>query len=97
MQIIVLEEAEQEITDAVLWYEERADGLGAAFENEVNFVFRAIACSPELPRLRTKGYRRVNLKRFPFYVAYMIYHDAVIILAIGHGARLPEYWIGRKP
>ena len=97
MQIIVFDEAEQEITDAVLWYEGRAGGLGAAFESEVNFVFRAIAASPELPRLRTKGYRRVNLKRFPFYVAYMTYNDAVIVLAVGHGARRPEYWIGRKP
>ena len=97
MQITVLPEAEAEITDASLYYEGRANGLGGTFEREVHFVFTAISAAPEMPRVRPRGYRRVNLKRFPYYVAYMLFEGAVIILAVGHGARRPEYWIKRKP
>ena len=97
MRIIILPEAEAEITDASIYYEGRVKGLGSAVEREVHFVLTAIAASPGLPRLRPRGYRRVNLKRFPYYVAYMLFDETAIILAVGHGARHPEYWIGRKP
>ena len=46
---------------------------------------------PAVPRDR-KGYRRVNLPIFPYYIAYVHKEDAIIILAIGHSRRLPEYW-----
>ena len=92
MQIIILPEAEAETTDASLYYEGRVTGLGGSFEREVHFVFTAISAAPEIPRVRPRGYRRVNLKRFPYYVAYMLFDGMVIILAVGHGARRPEYW-----
>lgn len=54
-----------------------------------------IAENPDVPRLRDGGYRRVNLKIFPYYVSYVV-RDAVIwILAVAHGHTLPEYWINR--
>jgi hypothetical protein len=53
-----------------------------------------VAIAPEQPRLRHSGYRRVNLDRFPYYIAYSI--EAGVILAIGHAARSPEYWIERS-
>ena len=58
MQITVLPEVEAEITDASLYYEGRANGLGGTFEREVHFVFTAISAAPEMPRVRPRGYRR---------------------------------------
>ena len=49
-----------------------------------------------IPRLRKGGYRRVNLKVFPFYIAYIIREDTLWIIAIAHSHRKPEYWIKRK-
>jgi hypothetical protein len=39
----------------------------------------------------------MNLKIFPFYLAYAIWEDTIWILAVAHGARRPEYWIERAP
>ena len=49
-----------------------------------------------MPRLRSGDYRRVNLHSYPYYIAYALRDDCIVLLAIGHGARRPEYWIGRK-
>ncbi len=42
------------------------------------------------------GYKRVNLKIFPHYIAYVQMGETIWILAIAHGHREPDYWIDRK-
>jgi len=42
------------------------------------------------------GYRRVNLRIFPYYIAYIIRSNGLWILAIAHTHRRPEYWIERE-
>ena len=64
---------------------------------EVDDHLRWIAANPTLPRLRPGDYRRVNLKVFPYYIAYALRHDSAVVLAIAHAQRQPEYWIGRQP
>jgi len=71
-------------------------GLGVRLKEEVKSTLAWIAGHPETPRLRFLGYRRINLKVFPYYVAYTIQADTVWVLAIAHSARRPEYWIRRS-
>lgn len=96
MNLQILEEAEKELDKAVAYHEEIESGLGIRLKEEARGVVRWILQNPELPRLRAKGYRRVNLKVFPYYVAYFAWADTIWILAIAHSKRRPEYWIGRK-
>ena len=96
MRIEILREAEDELSEAVAYYEEIEPGLGVRLKAEVRAVIQWIGNSPEIARLRPKGYRRVNLKVFRYYVPYFIWNEAIWILAIAHGARSPEYWIKRK-
>jgi len=65
-------------------------------KEEVKSVIAWITDQPKLPRVRPKGYRRLNLKVFPYYIAYIIHADVIWVLAIAHSARLPEYWITRS-
>jgi plasmid stabilization system protein ParE len=96
MKLEILEEAETELNEAVAYYQEIESGLGIRLKKEVRGAIQWISHNPELPRLRPKGYRRVNLKVFAYYVAYDIWADTIWILAIAHGRRRPEYWIERK-
>jgi hypothetical protein len=96
MSLIFLPQALEEIEKASLYYECQEDGLGGEFAKEVYTFARMIAMAPEQPRIRRRGYRRVNLERFPYYIAYSIEAGLIVVLAIGHSARLPEYWIDRK-
>lgn len=95
MNLKFVQEAEAELNEAIAYYEEKESGLGLRLKEEARAT-RWIGNNPELPRLRPKGYRRVNLKVFPYYVAYFIWADSIWILAMAHGHRRPEYWIGRK-
>jgi hypothetical protein len=92
----IVQEAAEELHEAIAGYEEVEAGLGRRLKEEVRAAILWIQTNPLLPRIRPKGYRRVNLKVFPFYVAYFIWRDRIWILAVAHGRRRPEYWIKRK-
>ena len=97
MTIRILREAAAELRDAIARYEDIDSGLGIRLKQEVVSALDWIGAHPEALRLRPNGCRRFNLKVFPYYVAYMIRHDTIWILAIPHAARMPEYWIRRRP
>lgn len=96
MKIEILQAAEDELSEAIAYYEEIEPGLGLRLKQEVRAVIQWITLNPEIPRLRPKGYRRVNLKVFRYHLPYFIWHETIWILAIAHGSRRPEYWIKRK-
>ena len=96
MNVQVLQEAEDELNASVAYYEDIEAGLGVRLKEEARAVIRWIGENPKAPRLRPKGYRRVNLKVFQHYIAYFIWADSIWIVAIAHGRRRPEYWLKRK-
>lgn len=96
MILRILDEATAEFADAIACYEDIESGLGVRFRLEVQAAAAWIESHPELYGLRPNGYRRVNLKVFPYYVAYVIHSEIIWILAIAHSARRPEYWIERS-
>ena len=86
--------ADDEFAAHVDFFERRETGLGLRFYQEVIGVLDWIATNPMLPRER-KGHRRVNLKVFPFYIAYVVEGDLVWVLAVARGSRRPGYWASR--
>ena len=70
MTLITLDTAEQEFAESVAYYESKERGLGSRFRDEIAAVANWIVQNPEMPRLRPKSYRRVNLRAFPHYIAY---------------------------
>lgn len=95
MRIEFLEEAEQELIEAALWYEDKEAGLGKRFRDEVAHIVSRITEDPLLWREREGGYRRVNCPVFPYFLAYIIRKQKIIIIALGHGHRKPNYWKSR--
>lgn len=96
MTIRFVEEAQREFLDAISEYEEARAGLGQRFKDEVDRCALWIADHPELYRLRPGGYRRINVRVFPYYLAYIIRGEILWILAVAHGSRKPLYCISRR-
>ena len=88
-------EAERELEEAAIWYDERSPGLGAELLASVRAKIEQILESPELwPVVR--GARRVLISRFPFAIVYRVLADARIeILAVAHLRRRPMHWSKR--
>ena len=90
-----LAEAAAELECATGDYEARVPGLGMRFRELIESTCAAIVQHPLLWRERAGGYRRVNLPGFPFYVAFMLRGERVLIVAVAHVSRHPDYWKGR--
>lgn len=95
MTIRFVAEAQREFLDAIVDYEDARSGLGQRFKNEVDRGILWIAEHPELSRLRSGSYRRINLRVFP-YIPYIVRGQTLWILAIAHASRKPLYWIARR-
>jgi plasmid stabilization system protein ParE len=87
-----LPEARLEAEEATRYYEVRVPGLGSRFRHQVEKACAAIVENPLLWRKRSGGYYRVNLPGFPFYIAFIIREDRILVVAIGHASRRPDYW-----
>jgi plasmid stabilization system protein ParE len=87
-----LTEASAELFEAVDYYESKQEGLGRRFRNEVLEVCGLIVQQPLLWRERAGGYRHVNCPVFPYYIAYFIRGDLIVVAAVAHGHRRPGYW-----
>ena len=96
MTIRFAEEAQNEFFDAISGYEEARGGLGQRFKDEVDRCVLWIADHPQLYRFRPGGYRRINLRVFPYYMPYIVREQTLWVLAVAHGSRKPLYWISRR-
>lgn len=96
MTIFFLPEARDELLDAISYYENAHPGLGRRFKEEVDRSVLWIAEHYLLFRLRPNGYRKINLRIFPYGIPFIIKGDTLWVLALAHSARKPEYWIDRK-
>lgn len=94
---ILLQSAEEELVLAAKYYEQRFPGLGSRFLAELQ---RAIERVQELPDAGTPlrgGYRRRLLLRFPYGVLYRTTAEEIVIVAVMHMRRRPDYWRKRVP
>lgn len=83
MQLTYIEEARQELLEAVAWYEECQPGLGRQFDAEIRIAEDAILLHPDAWSNAGGGFRRKLPHRFPCTVIY-------------HQHRQPDYW-RRRP
>ena len=88
-------EALTEFNDAAAYYEEQSSGLGFRFVDAIESGFRQIERSPITWRRIRGDIRRFLVKTFPFGIVYTPIEDEILILAIMHLKREPDYWLGR--
>lgn len=95
MDIVFHYESEREIESGFLWYEEQALGLGYEFVDSVYGAIRRIKQYPLAGSDFGEGVRRVLIRRFPYCLWYAIEDELLVIYAVAHLHREPQYWISR--
>jgi hypothetical protein len=90
-----LDIAEIELDDAIRWYDAQALGLGDAFLVEVLAAVHRITHYPRAWHLLGDGVRRCRLTRFPYGLIYTIDDTDILVLAVAHLHRQPDYWRDR--
>lgn len=99
-QIIVLDEAEDELIAAERWYENRRAGLGREFRLAIDEAMEQLyaaplAAPPLLSFPISLGARHVIVKRFPYSVIFIEHDSDLWVVAFAHQSRRPGYWVNR--
>jgi len=88
--------AEAEFLESVGYYESKVPGLGGAFMEEFEALAEMIGKAPKAWQVELEpAIRRALLHRFPLSIVYQEKPGGFQILAVAHGRRRPQYWLGR--
>ena len=90
------EEALAEFIAAGLYYNRQVPGLGDALVAEVETGVAKILAAPLTWRVIEDDLRRYLVHRFPYGIYFTIENETVVIWAIKHLRRDPDYWQQRR-
>ena len=90
-----LSPAEEEMTEASLFYDAASSGLGNDFLDDVQQAIDRLREYPQGGVAFAPSLRRMFLHRFPFSVIYSVETDVILVIAIAHHGRRPGYWASR--
>lgn len=101
MNLRLLAEAEAEIESARVYLTGQATRLGDRFIADLQETLDAVAKRPEsFSKLETLSdeapYRRALLSIFRYAVIFEIMSDQVLVVALTHTSREPNYWLDRR-
>ena len=96
MQIVVHPAAQREL-DAALQWSKTTFGHGTAarlqrrFEQAGQMLMRQTALgTPDAGQAR-----KLRLGKFPYSLVYRLHGGVIMVIAVAHQSRHPEYWVGR--
>ena len=87
--------AEAELFEGISYYSAIRSELGVRFEQAVTSAARSAAAHPERGAPRSKSTRRWLVKSFPFGIIYRVDESGILIVAVAHQRKKPEYWAAR--
>jgi toxin ParE2 len=95
VNVRVLEIAQRELDEAVSYYNGQVAGLGDAFLLEAIAAIERIRQFPDAWHPLGENFRRCRLRRFPYGLIYHADESGVLVVAVAHSHRRPEYWRDR--
>lgn len=90
-RLVVQSEAIIDIQEAFVWYETQRAGLGYELIEELEEAYQKLSDHPFHYTAINHHFRRLKVNRFPYLIVYEIEGDAVIITAVRHGRRKPNF------
>lgn len=95
MNIILIPPSDKELEEAIDYYNDQMLGLGEQFYNSFLNSVAYISIAPDVWRKVGKNTRRINIKRFPYLVLYVLDGNNILITCIAHQHRNPTYYTNR--
>lgn len=89
--------ARSEFLKEVSYYEGIQKGLGTRFRKATTTAFHRLAEFSMHGKPGVANTRRILVEGFPFAVIYIPGDMEIVVHAVAHLSRQPEYWLGRLP
>lgn len=88
--------ADREADEAVVWYEEKEQGVGTRFRESIEITILSIKENARAyPVVEGSMVRRALVEGFPFIVVFTLEEDFILIISVFHTSRNPLIWRGR--
>ena len=95
MRARFLKPAGAEVDEAIAYFDEQRESLGARFEEDLLNTVRLVTDHPFAGKLLTDSVRKFRFRRFRYNLIYVVDGDEILIVAVAHHSRRPGYWRGR--
>ena len=95
MQVRFVAGARRDLLDGVAFYDKSRSGLGARFTQAVEQGAARALAFPQSGSPAAANTRRIIVKAFPFSLFYRQDREEIVIFAVAHHSRNPEYWARR--
>jgi hypothetical protein len=82
----------KELRESILYYEQRENGLGSAFLDEIEATLNRILQHPSAWHQLSPRTRRCRTHRFPFGLLYQILSNEILITSVMDLRRDPASW-----
>ena len=87
---------QRDINAALRYYREESEGLADEFWITISEAFEEIQRYPGRHHFDDSGYRRLNLKRFPYNLLFEELTDRVRVVVVRHNSRKPNFGTRRR-
>ena len=87
--------ARREFLAEIVYYNQEQPGLGARFTAAVEEAAARALAFPLAGAPAAGNTRRVLLQGFPFSIVYRDEGSGIVIFALAHQSRRPDYWAAR--
>jgi ParE toxin of type II toxin-antitoxin system, parDE len=89
-KIVFRDKALKELYQAFWWYEDRKEGLGELFFDEINSCLVVLKTNANSFQLKYKKFHQLPIKKFPYVILYKIYSSEIVIYGVFHTSRNPK-------
>ena len=94
-ELVLAVEAEDELLQSARYYEQERRGLGDDFLAEVRALAGRLLEFPNLGTVVLRDIRRARVHRFPYDLVYRVRDNSLLVVAVMHQRRKPDYWKSR--
>lgn len=88
-------QALEEYREAAVWYANRQQTLALQFIAAIEDAIQRVVETPTRWRVVDEDVRRCLTRVFPYAILYTIEDDFILIVAVMHCSREPDYWRNR--
>lgn len=88
--LIIVEEADLEIIESYLYYENKQSGLGEKFLAQLDKYLERISQNPKHFAVKKKNYHEAYIKKFPYLIIFEIEEKKVFVYSVFNTSQNPQ-------
>lgn len=92
MRVRLADGAKRDFNEGLRWYRKRSDQAAARFIQVTDSTIARILKAPTRYRSLRPNVRVIRCKDFPYRLIYQVIAGSLVIIAIAHDKRHPDYW-----